>query len=98
MNMDNVFSAVCKHDIDLTDVDVKINKSVAELNGSTSPDKSVTLDLNAFANKDSWLGRLHANASTFTRSIREWGIATCDAGNRWEQAVVVFEDAWWAGQ
>jgi hypothetical protein len=99
MNMESVCSVACKYDIDLADVDVKINKSVAGLYGSTSPDKSVTLYRNAFANEEQ-LARTLAHERFHVHQI-DSGMGyptTYDAGNKWEQAAVAFEDAWWASQ
>ncbi|WP_285104033.1 RHS repeat-associated core domain-containing protein [Promicromonospora sp. MEB111] len=99
MNMDSVCDVACKYDVDLTGVRVRIDKSRAGAYGSTAPDKTITLFRNAFENEEQ-LARTLAHERFHVHQIDSgMGYPTVyDAANKWEQAAIAFEDAWWSSR
>lgn len=96
MNMDTVNSVADKYGIDVSESDISINKSIAGLRGSTSPDQSIVLYRGAFENEEQ-LAKTLVHELYHVTDLQA-GMpypATYDAGAAFEQAAEDFANAWW---
>ena len=76
-----------KYGIDISDLDINIDKSRIGYFGSTAPDESITLTRDAFSNEEQ-LARTLAHESFHVGQIQS-GMGypeTYDAANAWETA------------
>lgn len=85
-----------KYGIDLSGVDVRIDKAKIGFYGSTSPNGAITLTRSAFINEEQ-LARTLAHERFHVEQIRSgMGYPTdYDSGNAWETAAQQYEDEWW---
>ena len=86
-----------KYGIDISGVNVRIDKAKIGFYGSTAPNGSVTLTRSAFTNEEQ-LARTLAHERFHVEQIRGgMGYPTdYDSGNAWESAAAQYEDDWWA--
>jgi hypothetical protein len=96
MTMECVCQVAEKYGIDVSDVNIKIDKSKMGYYGSTAPNQTITLTRDAFRNEEQ-LARTLTHERFHVDQIRS-GMGyptTYDAGNAWESAAQAHEDNWW---
>lgn len=85
-----------KYGIEISDVNINIDKSKMGYYGSTAPNQSITLTRDAFQNEEQ-LARTLAHERFHVDQIRS-GMGyprSYDAGNAWENAAIGYENHWW---
>jgi hypothetical protein len=97
MTAEQVEQIAQKYGIDISDVNVRVDKSRTGFYGSTAPNGTVTLTRSAFVNEEQ-LARTLAHERYHVDQIRG-GMGypkDYDSGNAWETAAQEHEDNWWA--
>jgi len=97
MTMECVCQVAEKYGIDISDLNIHIDKSRAGYYGSTAPNQKITLTRDAFKNEKQLARTLAHERYHVVDQIRA-GMGypkTYDAGNKWERAAEAYEDSWW---
>jgi hypothetical protein len=99
MSMDTVNSIADKYGIDLSENDIRINKAITGVRGSTAPNQRITLYRGAFENEEQLaktlvheryhVGQLQAGMPYPDPS------SSYDAASSWETEAENFANAWW---
>ncbi|MFI5792545.1 RHS repeat domain-containing protein [Streptomyces sp. NPDC051677] len=96
MTMECVCQVAEKYGIEISDLNIKIDKAKAGFYGSTAPNRRVTLTRDAFRSEEQ-LARTLVHERKHVEDLRNGAPypKDYDAGNIWETEAHAFEDNWW---
>ena len=97
MNSQSVSAVAEKYGIDLSDLNITINKARAGFYGVTSPSGAITLTRDAFTNEEQ-LARTLVHEQFHVQQIAS-GMgypSSIAAGAAWEDEAYQYENDWWA--
>src|SRR5579859_6470516 len=97
MSMDTVNSVADKYGIDLSENDIRINKAISGVRGSTAPNQTITLYRDAFENEEQLaITLVHEQYHVGQLQARMPYPSSYDAMSTWETEAENYAIAWWA--